>query len=256
MATNSVLAIILILLLVTIAKKQGLRIFISLVLNFSFLFLAVYFTASGFPALPVFLVMSVLASSVNLFYINGTNHKTKTAFWGSLVTVLLLACVAWFQVNASQIQGFGSEEIEELSIFSFTIGVRFADLTTAVILISTLGAMNDTAVAVTSYMAEYREKMVEFSAKEWMYEGLHLGQEILGTTMNTLFFAFLASYLGLVLWFKDLGYRFLTLINAKVFQMELTTLFYSAVGVLLVIPISAWLMQRQLTKEEQKSNVL
>ena len=54
----------------------------------------------------------------------------------------------------TMIQGFGEEEIDELAIFSLYIGVDFVKIGASVIIMSTIGAITDVAISITSPMLE------------------------------------------------------------------------------------------------------
>lgn len=85
------------------------------------------------------------------------------------------------------IQGFGEEEIEELSMFSLYIGVDFVEIGASVIIMSTIGAIIDTAMAISSPMREMFLHHPSISKKDLFTFGLSIGRDILGTSTNTLF---------------------------------------------------------------------
>src|SRR5699024_7256385 len=104
--------------------------------------------------------------------------------------------------------GFGEEEIDEISIFSLYLGIDFVKVGAAVIIMSTIGAITDVAISITSPMREVFRHHPDISQKELFFSGLNVGRDILGSNTNTLFFAFIGGYMGLLLWFKDLSYSF------------------------------------------------
>ncbi len=113
----------------------------------------------------------------------------------------------------------------------------------------------DTAISITSPMREIYEQNPEISRKDLFLAGIRIGRDILGTSTNTLFFAFFGGYMGLLIWFKDLDYSVGDIMNAKVFNDELLTIFISGVGIALVIPIAA-LMSAYYLKKKKKDIVL
>lgn len=82
--------------------------------------------------------------------------------------------------------------------------------------------------------------------------GLSIGKDILGSNANTLFFAFIGSYLALLIWFKDLSYSLLEIINSKIFTAETLTIFSAGIGIALVIPVAAFLNAYYLTKSKKE----
>ena len=110
------------------------------------------------------------------------------------------------------IQGFGEEEIEELGAYSLYIGVDFdfVKIGASVIIMSTIGAITDTAVAISSPMREAFHHQPSISRKELFTFGLGIGKDILGTSTNTLFFAFL-GWIYPILLEKSLIQKYLAL---------------------------------------------
>lgn len=148
------------------------------------------------------------------------------------------------------IQGFGVEELVELSMFSFNIGVDFIKIGASVIIMSTIGAITDTAMAISSPMHEIHYHNPSISRKELYKAGLSIGKDILGTSTNTLFFAFFGGYLALLIWFKDLSYTLGEIVNSKIFGAEMITILSAGTGVTLVIPITAWITAYFLVKDK------
>lgn len=134
-----------------------------------------------------------------------------------MTTIVLIVFIVIIAEKA-MIQGFGEEEIEELSIFSLYIGVDFVKVAASVIIMSTIGAITDAAMAISSPMREIHYHHPDISRKELFQAGISIGKDILGTSTNTLFFAFFGGYLALLIWFKDLSYSPGEIINSKIFS--------------------------------------
>ena len=109
------------------------------------------------------LAACVVISCINLFYINEVNRKTKTAFLSTIITTVILVLFITVITNKAMIQGFGEEEIEELGMFSFYIGIDFVKIAVSVIIMSTIGAITDAAIAISSPMREmqYHHPQIE-----------------------------------------------------------------------------------------------
>lgn len=246
------LAGLLFVLMAIIGGNKGIRSFIALFLNFGVIILSVFFMND--PSInPVFitLVACVLISCINLFYINEVNKTTKTAFLATILTTIVLVIFIALITNSAMIQGFGEEETEEMGMFSFYIGLDFVKIAVSVIIMSTIGAITDAAIAIASPMREMHFHHPTIARKELFRFGLSIGRDILGTSTNTLFFAFFGSYLALLIWFKDLSYSFGEIINSKVFSSEMITICCAAIGVTLVIPITAWITAYFLVKKQE-----
>src|SRR5699024_8086516 len=127
--------------------------------------------------------------------------KTITAFIASLITIIILISFIYMMTKKAMIQGFGEEEIDEISIFSLYLGIDFVKVGAAVIIMSTIGAITDVAISITSPMREVFRHHPDISQKELFLSGLNVGRDILASNTNTLFFAFIGGYMGLLLWF-------------------------------------------------------
>ena len=256
MTVQVLLAVILFLLMVLIGGKKGARSFFTLFMNFGvFLIIIIVMTIPTVNPVILTLIACTAISSINLFYINGVNSKTKTAFLSSMITIAILLFFIVIITKKAMIQGFGEEEIEELSVFSLYIGVDFVKIGAAVIIMSAIGSITDIAISIASPMREVFHHHPSISKKDLFRFGLSIGRDVLGTDTNTLFFAFFGSYLGLLIWFKDLSYSFGEIVNSKVFSAEVITILCAGIGVALIIPITAWINASYLVKAREKDAV-
>lgn len=249
-----VLAVILLGLMVWIGGRKGARSFISLFLNFGIIFMTIFFMMdpSANPII-ITLIACTVISCVNLFYVNEVNDKTKTAFLASMITIALLLFLITILTEKAMIQGFGEEETEELGMFSLYIGIDFVKITASVIIMSTIGAITDVAISITSPMREILLHNPLIRRKELFTSGMRIGKDILGSNTNTLFFAFIGGYMGLLIWFKDLNYSFGEMINSKAFSAEIVIILCAGIGIALIIPIAAWINAHSLIRNREKS---
>lgn len=247
------LSIILFILMASIGGKKGVRSFIALFLNFVIV-ISTVLVMNDPDANPIILTLVAcsLISAISLFYINKVNSKTVLAFLATIVTTLLLLSFIFLLTNKAMIHGFGEEESDSLTIYSVYIGLDFLKIAVSVIIMSTIGAIVDAAISITSPMREIFDQHPNISRKELFRSGMTIGRDILNTSSNTLFFAFFGGYIGLLIWFKDLEYSFGEVLNAKVFANELITIFIAGMGVAIVIPIAAWITANYLTERKQK----
>jgi len=250
------LAAILFILMIVIGGKKGARSFMALFFNFGVLLITILLmTIPKTDPIILTLIACTVISCINLFYINEVNTTTKTAFISSLLTIAILLFFIVIVTENAMIQGFGEEETEELSIFSLYIGVDFVKIGASVIIMSTIGAITDTAMAISSPMREMFHHNPFISRKELCTFGLNIGKDILGTSTNTLFFAFFGGYMALLIWFKDLSYSLGEVVNSKIFSAEMITIFCAGIGVALIIPITAWITAYFLVKTKEPKDL-
>lgn len=253
MNTLVLLALLLFILMLIIGGRKGARSFIAIFFNFMVLMISVIIMLIP-QANPIIvtLIACVIIGCINLFFINEVNTKTKTAFLSSILTIFVLLVFIWVMTDTSMIQGFGEEEVEELTVFSLYIGTDFVKIAASVIIMSTIGAITDAAMAISSPMFEMRYHNPNASRKELFMFGIQIGKDILGTSANTLFFAFFGGYMALLIWFKDLDYSFGKIINSKIFSSEMITIFCAGTGIALVIPVTAWITAYFFTRLKKR----
>ncbi|AIC92983.1 MULTISPECIES: YibE/F family protein [Shouchella] len=251
----TVLTVLLFILMLVVGGKKGARSFAVLFLNFIILFGGIVFmTNPEAQPLVITFVACTLIAAATLFIINEWSSKSITAFVSTMLTIAVLLVFISFVTNHTMIQGFGEEEIEELGSFSILIGLDFTQIAASVIVMSTIGAIADTAISITSPMQELYKQHRDANVKRLFLFGMKIGRDILGTNANTLFFAFFGGQLALLIWFKDLSYTLGEMVNAKVFANELITIFCAGIGVALIIPITAILSALHLVHESRKKD--
>src|SRR5699024_8829990 len=122
----------------------------------------------------------------------------------------------------------------------------------SMIIMSTIGAITDVAISITSPMREIFNHHPSISRKDLFTSGLNIGRDILGSNTNTLFFAFFGSYMGLLIWFKDMTYSVGEVVNSKVFASEMMIILCAGIGIALIIPIASWINAYYLVRTRDK----
>ena len=245
---NKILIIVLFFLMLYIDKNRGIKLFISLVINFFVLIVIFYFIALGVNPIILSLLGCLLISYIILYYVNGKNIKTKASLKSIFIVLIILALLIFIMTNISRIAGFGYESYEEINMFSYDVKIDFTDIAISLVLISLIGATTDSSVAISSALYEVYDNNKYLSKKELYKSGLNIGKDILCTTTNTLLFAFLSEFLTLMIWFYKGNYSFLEIVNAKVFASEVIRILFSAIGCVIIIPITSYITTLDILK--------
>ena len=66
--------------------------------------------------------------------------------------------------------------------------------------------------------------------------GMHIGSEVIGTTVNTLLFAYLGESLLLFSYLKMQKYSMELLLNSKILFQNCVSMFFGAIACVLVMP--------------------
>lgn len=248
---NKILLLLLFILMISIDKKRGIKLFISLILNFFILIVLFYLIALGINPILLALLGCFLVSVIVLYFVNGKNVKTEASFVSIVIVLLLLALIIFVTTKASRIAGFGYESFEEINMFSYDVKINFMDIAIALMLISLIGATTDTAIAIASALFEVYDNNRCLTKKELFLSGLTIGKDILCTTTNTLLFAFLGEFMTMVIWFYKGDYSFLEVVNAKTFCSELIRILFTAIGCVMIIPTTSLITVRKIFKMKE-----
>jgi uncharacterized membrane protein len=244
------LAAILFILMIGIGGKKGARSFAALFLNFVvLLFAIILMNDPNMNPIILTLIACILISCISLFFISEINIKTVTAFISTIITTGFLLFFILMLTDKAMIQGFSEEEIEEIGAFSLFVGVDFVKIGASMIIMSTIGAIIDLSISISSPMREIAYHNPSISRKSLFASGLSIGRDILGTSTNTLFFAFFGGYMALLIWFKDLSYSIGEIVNSKVFSSEMIFIGSAGIGVALAIPVTSWITAYYLVKK-------
>ena len=245
------LSIILFILMTVIGKKRGLKAFITLYLNYFAFIMGLILILFGLNPIIVALTISLLVSITILFVLNGYNEKTRAALISVIITLLIMAFIIYLFGYHSNINGFAIEEAEELGLYSMNINMNMTNICIAVILMGLIGSITDTAIAIASPIYEIHANNKKIAPKELFKSGMNIGKDILGTTINTLFFAFISTFMGFYIWYQNISP--LHLVNYKGFASEFIRIMCSGLGCVIIIPIAALISTLIITKKRSSN---
>ncbi len=233
------LAMILFILMLFIGGEQGLRSFGSLMINFMVLAMIISMIALGINAILTTVIGCLLITALTLLLNVGSNIKSLASGLSVMLVLLVIGIYSGIIVSSAGIEGFSQPEYTDIVMFNLNIGTSMADVAVAVILIMLLGAMIDTSVAISSFLNESVRLNPHQSNSHLFHSAMNVGRDILGTTTNTLYFAFLGSFMMLFVWFSLEGYTFAMVVNSKLLNREIIRILSSGLGCVLIIPITA-----------------
>ncbi|WP_088226193.1 YibE/F family protein [Desulfosporosinus sp. FKB] len=240
MSVEYLLLITLFILMAIIGGKRGIKAFFSLWLIFLTLFIMLIMIALNSNPLKITVLVSIIIGIITLFFINGFNKKTLSAFLSVIFVVLLTILIVYKIVAEAKIQGFSNEQSETLAYLSLQIKLDFTKIVVCEFLIGLLGAIIDISISIASSMHEIYINKLFTTKRSLLFSGIEIGKDILGTMINTLLFAFIAEFMTLVIWFSKLNYSITDMLNNKVFASEIFQILCSGIGIVLIIPVTAF----------------
>ncbi|MDD3241899.1 MAG: YibE/F family protein [Bacilli bacterium] len=245
---NKLLIIILLILMVIVGGKRGIKSFLSLCINFFLLIIIFYFTSLGLNPIVLSILGSLVISYIVLFFVNGKNIKTISSMISVIIVLIILSLGIFIISDYMLLGGFGFESFEEINMFSYDIDFKMIDVTVALVIIGLVGATIDTGIAISTALFEIKENNPLLTRKEMYKSGMNVGKDVLATTSNTLLFAFIGEFMTLLIYFYSCNYSFFDIMNAKVFASEFIKIIFSAIGCILIMPISSYITSYFLSK--------
>ena len=206
----------------------------------------------GAPTLPTTFLLCVYVAAVSFTVLGGVEKKTVCAWLGTVAGMALALVFALISQKLLRIDGLRSADVEPLLQLRQTgtpIGLR--GLLAAGVILSSLGAVMDVAMSLSSALAEVHAADRTMNAKALFRSGMNIGRDMVGTMTNTLILAFLGSGLVLTLYLYSLGLSRHMLMSSAYLSWELVGGISSSVGVILSVPITAAIAAWAYGKEKK-----
>lgn len=242
-----ILFVILFILMLTVGGERGLTSFFALLFNILILIITIYMIVLGInPLIASFICASALGL-ITLFYQNGFNEKTIAAFKSVVIITMALILFAVIFCIKTGVAGLNEINIneEDTLYLSGDIQINMMMITVPMIVIGLMGAIIDTAIAVSSAAYEVVRNNPLISENELFLSGMNIGKSILGSTMNTLIFAMIGESLMLFNLLMRYKYSFFDLINSAAFVETIAGTVFSAIGCALTIPLTSYIFMKQ-----------
>lgn len=246
MSVSGALFFILLILMVVVGGKRGVKSFFTLCLNFITLFIMLKLIEFNLDPIKVTVYGGIIISSITLFYINGFNKKTVSSLLSVTLVVLLTILITYKMGIDAKIQGFGTEQSETISYLSLYVHLNFSKVVISVILIGLLGAIIDVSISISSSMNEIYKNNLSVTKNDLFKSGINIGKDILGAMTNTLLFAYIGGFMTLIIWFRELHYSAEDILNNKIFCSEVFQILCSGIGIILIIPVTAYITSKIL----------
>ena len=236
--------------LCVIGGKKGIRGALGLVFTFAaiiYVYLPLVYQGHS-PFMSAVFICAVTAA-VTLYLIGGAGKKTVCATAGTLAGVVIAGVAAAIFSRLSGITGWNVSDIESLLTLWQTNNIQVGGLLFSGLLISSLGAVMDVAMSISSSMQELCSQNQEISRLELMRAGMRVGRDMMGTDSNTLILAFAGTSLSMLV--LDYAYElpYLQVINSNNIGIAVMQGLSGSFGVVLTVPATV-LMAAYIYKGE------
>lgn len=245
-----ILVIIFLLMIIVIGKWKGINTILALTITtLLILFVFIPSVLKGYNIYITTLFCSIYIIISSLLLINGFNKKTLCAIVGNIFGILVSAIIALIMNKILNINGLINENYIYLSLVNPEHPINLKAMIWSGIIIGSLGAIMDVAMAIASSMHELNEKMKNKSFKSMFTSGMNIGKDSIGTMANTLILAYIGCSMSTVLLLFSYNKNLLYLFNIEAIIIEVLQAVIGSIGILLTVPLtaffSAWLFNRK-----------
>lgn len=240
-------------LLAVLGGKKGLGALLGLLFTLGCIWLILIpCLIRGIPAVPVTVGIIAVTAAGALIFLNGFSEKTLCSVLGCVIGVVAAGGIAAAVGAATPMNGFNMSEAENLLLYGADKGLKISGLLVCGVLISALGAVMDVALGIASVVWEIHEQNPALTARQLFRSGLHIGQDAMGTMANTLILAFAGSSLNMLILVQTYEIPFLQLINTDYICIEVIQSIAGAMGILLTVPIVAFISARLMAAQGKR----
>ena len=240
-------------LLAVLGGKKGLGALLGLLFTLGCIWLILIpCLIRGIPAVPVTVGIIAVTAAGALIFLNGFSEKTLCSVLGCVIGVVAAGGIAAAVGAATPMNGFNMSEAENLLLYGADKGLKISGLLVCGVLISALGAVMDVALGIASAVWEIHEQNPALTARQLFRSGMHIGQDAMGTMANTLILAFTGSSLNILILVQTYEIPFLQLINTDYICIEVIQSIAGAMGILLTVPIVAFISARLMAAQGKR----
>ncbi len=197
----------------------------------------------GAPMVLTALGLCIFVTVVCFVILGGVTKKTVCAMLGTIAGVALAALFGEVAQLVAKVNSYNmfdiSGELEEFKNMQLMgIPLHITGVMTAGIIISSLGAVMDVAMSLSSSMSELKAVNPQLTFSDLCKSGMNIGRDMVGTMTNTLILAFAGSSLILIIWMWSLNLTFHQLVSSPFLSVELISALSSSIGVILAVPVT------------------
>lgn len=190
----------------------------------------------GYSPIVVCIIVVILTTAVTLFLLNGNSEKTWVATISSGAGVIISGVIFMILAAFIHVSGYNTDQAESLILISKSTGLEIDEVLFAGILISSVGAVMDVGMSMSSALYEMT-RHVKISQKQLFISGINIGKDMIGTMCNTLIMAFTGSAITTLLTFYAYGITYDQLINSDYIAEEIARGLCGTLGIVLTVPI-------------------
>lgn len=225
------------LVLCLVGGKQGVKGALGLLFTFlSIIFVYLPMVGRGMSPFYTAVFVCAVTTLATMWLIGGPTKKTAVATCGAIIGVVIAGLTAALFSKASGITGWNVSDIESLMTLANTSDIQVGGLLFSGLLISTLGAVMDVAMSLSSAILEVHIQNPSLTRWELFRSGMRIGRDLMGTDSNTLILAFAGTSVSMLVLDYAYDLPLLQIINSNNIGIAVMQGLSGSFGVVLAVP--------------------
>lgn len=246
-----VLVVFFLLVMWIVGGKRGIHSITALVFTF-FLILTLYVPLIYMGCSPFLAAVLCVAliTTLSIFLIGGPSKKSLCAIVGTVTGVVAAGVIALIFGKAAHINGYNVESIETLIYIGQNTNLNIGEVLFSGILVSSLGAVMNVAMSVSSALTEITENSPGISRKDLFKSGMQIGRDMIGTMSNTLILAYVGSSVNTLIIIYAYQYSAHQVFGMYSIGIEIMQSLSGTLGIILTVPFVSAVSAYALCKKK------
>jgi len=251
-----ILIFLFIFVLIVVGRIKGLMALISLIITgllIAFFMLPLMF--KGHSPILLAIITAVIVIFLSLMLIGGFNKKSLAAIIGTSAGVVIAGIISLISGRLAHLTGITGEASEQLIYIVSSFPINIKGIMFAGIIISSLGAVMDVGMSISSVVFEIHNKVPELSKAELFKSGMNVGKDIMGTMANTLILAFAGCSLSIMILLMAYNMPYFRAINLNTVSTEIIQGLSGSIGLVLTVPITSFISALFIENKQKKYKI-
>jgi uncharacterized membrane protein len=250
-----ILFIAFVLAVLVMGRRKGLGALLSLAFSmFIILCYIIPHILTGEDPVKVSLIGSGILLGISLYMTYGWNLKTHASVISMVFTLLITGGLSALFVSLAHLNGYGDENaLYLIQMSSFQINVQ--GLLLGGMIIGTLGILDDLVTSQSAAVVEIHGANPALNMRQTFLRAIHIGQDHVAATVNTLVLSYTGASLPLLLVFTLAQGSYHYLINSEMLAEEIVRTLVGSLGLVAAVPIST-VMATLIIVGQEKLNKL
>ncbi len=238
-----------------VGGKRGINSVVALVFTFIIvLFLYIPMMYIGVSPFLAAVIAVVLITVITHILLADLKVKSISAMLGTICGVIIAGIIAYIYGKAAHVNGYNVADIETLVYIGTNSKLNIGGMLFSGILISSLGAVMDVAMSISSSLYEIKQNSPDISIKVLFRSGMNIGRDMIGTMSNTLILAYVGSSINLLMIIYAYSYPMHQVLNMYDIAIQVMEGIAGTMGIILTVPFTSLITSLLLTRLEKSNN--